>query len=102
MRSISLCLVFPLGLGTARLPIVRNGSFVESEADVQVMGSNRAAGWPRCERTKRSPLLTRRRMVSAFLRNSNIVTVFMRHLYVEVEQMASWFLRQWFEAARRR
>ena len=76
MRSISPCLVFPLGLGLAREPMVRNGSFDETLSAAVVSGSRRAARLPRCERTNRSPLAMRRRTDCAFWRNSSIVIVF--------------------------
>ena len=73
---MSACRVLPLGLGTARRPIVRKGSVVGSETRAAVIGSSRAAGRPRLERTNRSPRPTRRRMPWAFFRNSSRVTVF--------------------------
>jgi len=73
---MSLWLVLPFGLGKARLPIVKNGSSLGITLLAVLMGSILAAGRPRMESTNRSPRPTRRRIFSALLRNSNIVTVF--------------------------
>src|ERR1043166_1196206 len=76
MRSMFWGAVLPLGLRTARRAIARNLSFPGSGRTACVTGSNRAAGRPRCDSTKRSPLAIRRRIPSAPFRNCNIVTVF--------------------------
>src|SRR6266568_512569 len=85
MRSTSEWAVLPLGLRSARRPIAKNGSSAESAGDLAI-GSNRAAARPRCESTKRSPLPTRRRIASSFLRNSSMVKVLIHQLNLKLNQ----------------
>src|SRR5205085_12066334 len=75
-RSIPECFVLPFGLGPARRPIARKGSLGKATAGGAITGSRRTAGFPRCDRTSRSPLATRRKTRSAFFLNSSMVTVF--------------------------
>ena len=74
---MSACWVLPLGLGLARRPIARKGSLSKSVGDAAVKGSRRAAAFPRCDSTMRSPLAMRCSTPLAFFRNSSMVTVFM-------------------------
>src|ERR1035438_3453265 len=68
--------VLPLGLRVARLAMPKKGLWAGSAATVASIGSSRAAGRPRWERTNRSPFPRRRRMPAASFRKSNMVTVF--------------------------
>src|SRR5260370_21182283 len=54
----------------------RKGSVSRSGGAAGAMGSSRATGRPRWERTNRSPLATRRRTDCASFLNSSIVTLF--------------------------
>jgi hypothetical protein len=56
--------------------MLKNGSVAKSVLGALVKGSSRAAGFPRCDSTNRSPFETRRNTPAAFFRNSSIVTVF--------------------------
>ncbi len=69
--------VLPFGLALACRATVRNGSMRGSPAIGASTGSRRAAGLPRCDRTKRSPFAIRRSTRAAFWRSSTIVIVFM-------------------------